>query len=239
MKLFFKEISALCFVLSCGSYGSAATILNPVAALSTSTPGLNSVFYKLTTTLTTIAANDSYIQTNNLLPTDTFTAQSLNFPAISDSSSLSVFLNGQGSNFVGTAPSTGNTTTSYFIFSGYLAVSQPGTWNFQLGSDDGSALYLNSTLAVGNDSPHAYQSVTGQVTFSAAGLYAFQTKFFENGGTIGLALAADKSGGSNFTVLSGTDYSLQAAAVPEPATFALMGTGGMLLAWWGRKRKQE
>ncbi|MBM3884024.1 MAG: hypothetical protein FJ387_30690, partial [Verrucomicrobia bacterium] len=73
-------------------------------------------------------------------------------------------------------------------FTGTLWISVPGLYTFFTTSDDGSALYLDSQMVVNNDGQHGAREVSGTIEL-ARGLHAFETRFFEAGGSAQLEVA--------------------------------------------------
>lgn len=75
-----------------------------------------------------------------------------------------------------------------FVWEGVINIKTPGTYTFELISDDGSKLYFNTTYGpaatalVNNDGLHGPQSVTGSVNVATAGLYPITMAFFERDG---------------------------------------------------------
>jgi hypothetical protein len=101
--------------------------------------------------------------------------------------------------------------------SGVLQVLVTGVHGFALTSDDGSSLFIDSSLVVDNGGAHAPTTV-GASVFLTAGLHPFTVNFFEDfGGSSGLDMAFLTSGVS--FVEPPTN-----GAVPEPETYALMLT---------------
>ena len=75
-----------------------------------------------------------------------------------------------------------------FVWEGYIRITTPGTYTFEIISDDGSKLYFNSlynslaTATVNNDGIHAPWPATGTVNIPAAGIYPISITFFEKDG---------------------------------------------------------
>ena len=75
-----------------------------------------------------------------------------------------------------------------FVWEGKIEMFTPGTYTFEIISDDGSKLYFNSpyspneTALVNNDGLHPSRSATGTVTITASGYYPIAVTFFEKDG---------------------------------------------------------
>jgi len=68
-----------------------------------------------------------------------------------------------------------------FRFAGYLDVPVAGTWTLATTSDDGSRLWIGSTLVVDNDGLHGAQERSGTIALQA-GRHALTVDFFEASG---------------------------------------------------------
>ncbi|MGI4883622.1 MAG: PQQ-dependent sugar dehydrogenase [Janthinobacterium lividum] len=68
-----------------------------------------------------------------------------------------------------------------FRYAGYVRVPADGTYTFYTASDDGSQLFIGSTLVVNNDGLHPTQEQSGQIGLKA-GVHALTVTFFERGG---------------------------------------------------------
>lgn len=68
-----------------------------------------------------------------------------------------------------------------FRFTGYISVPTDGVYTFYTSSDDGSKLYIGSTLVVNNDGLHSNQERSGQIGLRA-GKHAIMIDFFEKTG---------------------------------------------------------
>lgn len=138
-----------------------------------------------------------------------------------------------------------------FRYSGYVRVPADGVYTFYTSSDDGSQLFIGSTLVVNNDGLHGAQERSGQIGLKA-GLHALTVTFFERdngqvldvsyagpgqsktsvpatallraGGSVSVAQARSSSDSSS----GGTDETLQ--LYPNPArdqlTVSLQADGG-------------
>ncbi|WP_310394449.1 PQQ-dependent sugar dehydrogenase [Hymenobacter sp.] len=68
-----------------------------------------------------------------------------------------------------------------FRYTGYVSVPAGGVYTFYTTSDDGSQLFIGSTLVVNNDGLHSAREAAGSVGLRA-GLHAITITFFERGG---------------------------------------------------------
>ncbi|MBC8085219.1 MAG: PQQ-dependent sugar dehydrogenase, partial [Hymenobacter sp.] len=68
-----------------------------------------------------------------------------------------------------------------FRYTGYVTVPADGQYTFYTTSDDGSRLYIGSTLVVDNDGLHGAQEREGTIGLQA-GTHAFTVTFFERAG---------------------------------------------------------
>ncbi|HEX8546151.1 MAG TPA: PA14 domain-containing protein, partial [Cytophagaceae bacterium] len=68
-----------------------------------------------------------------------------------------------------------------YAFTGYIEVPTDGSYTFYTNSDDGSKLYIGTTLVVNNDGLHADIEKSGVIGLKA-GKHAIRVDFFERGG---------------------------------------------------------
>ncbi|RZK42735.1 MAG: T9SS type A sorting domain-containing protein [Hymenobacter sp.] len=66
-------------------------------------------------------------------------------------------------------------------YSGFITVPTDGQYTFFTNSDDGSQLFIGSTLVVDNDGGHGLQERTGTIGLQA-GTHAITITYFQNGG---------------------------------------------------------
>ena len=64
-------------------------------------------------------------------------------------------------------------------YAGFIEVLTGGTYEFTLGSDDGSRLLIDGSVVVNNDGMHAYTEMKGRVRLSA-GRHPFSVEYFES-----------------------------------------------------------
>ena len=72
-----------------------------------------------------------------------------------------------------------------FQYTGYIEVPTRGVYAFHTTSDDGSKLYIGSTLVVDNDGLHGMQERSGTIALEA-GKHAIRLTYFQAGGGLGL-----------------------------------------------------
>jgi hypothetical protein len=231
---------------------SASQDLGAVPA--TAGSGLLGSYYKFTST-TNIGtlAQANILMSSSGGPTATFTTTEVCFPdcagtSMSDSSTMTQFLNGHASNFSYTgANQPSSIDHSAIVLNGYIAITQTGTYNFNLGSDDGSQLTIGGQTVINNDSDHAFSFASGDATFTQTGLYAISISYFEDGGSTGLDLFAKNPNGTcvigrTASCASGSERtgllysSLPSSPAPEPASLAIFGAGLAGLAALRRRR---
>jgi len=90
----------------------------------------------------------------------------------------------------------------YFILhaDGYLNINKPGTYEFELTSDDGSLLWIEDARIIDNDLEHSAQAKTGSVELSA-GLHPFEVQFFQGVGDAELQLKWKPPGATTFEIV--------------------------------------
>ena len=199
-------------------------------------------------------ANANILISSSGGPTATFTTTEVCFPdcagnSISDSSTMTQFLNGHTSTFSYTSANQPTSIDhSAIMLTGYIAITQTGTYNFNLGSDDGSQLVIGGQTVINNDNDHGFSNSTGSATFSQTGLYAISLEYFEDSGSTGLDFyGSDPTGACVFgrssncasgSATTGLFYgSLPATAKPEPASIMIFGAGLGSLALMRRRRR--
>jgi hypothetical protein len=69
-----------------------------------------------------------------------------------------------------------------FRYTGYVSVPTDGVYTFYTSSDDGSQLFIGSTLVVDNDGLHGTQEHSGQIGLKA-GLHAISVGYFDRDGS--------------------------------------------------------
>jgi hypothetical protein len=150
---------------------------------------------------------------SNFSPLATFLSTNVCYPDCSGGSiydyghgdgALRFFLNGNASNIQFVDPMMAEPqdwSSSALILNGYIAINQPGSYLFNLGSDDGSKLTIGD-----------YSGGSVDLTFTAAGLYQIAVNFYEDGGFSNLSLTAtsDGNGGACFLGCSDGNGVLQA-----------------------------
>ncbi|HEX4505663.1 MAG TPA: PA14 domain-containing protein [Alphaproteobacteria bacterium] len=226
-----------------------ATSANAGAVPTTAGTGLAGSFYKFTTS--SVANMTQAIQLMNGSPSATFTTTSVCYPncsggtAVDLFTTLPTFLNGNATGLTYTSPAYqySSVQTSGITLTGYLAIGQAGTYNFNLGSDDGAQLTIGNQTVIADNGLHSFTVNSGQATFATAGLYAITIQYFENTGYSGLEFwGSDASGtctfgGCNNTSANNPFYltapgtTTTGTATPEPAGFSIFLVELMALAW--------
>jgi len=251
-----RGATLFCLALSVLALRPAAAVVIDPSQSAGSVPGvagsgLSGSYYKFAPSVTYVV---SLSQANQLMaadggPTATFSTNTVCFPdcsgdTVSDSSSLNTLLNGNVSNFSYTVPGTTVTSLNYaaMVVTGYIAITQAGSYTFHLGSDDGSELVIGGQAVVMDDDVHSFTTDTGSASFAAAGLYAISIEYFENSGVTGLDLWAsqDSTGqcfigrNANCGGMASTSAFYTSASAPEPGTLGLFAIGLLALGFAGR-----
>ena len=66
-----------------------------------------------------------------------------------------------------------------YCFYGYIDIPEDGIWSFYTKSDDGSSLYIDGTMVVGNDGSHSAVEAVGRIPLQK-GLHAYKLLYFED-----------------------------------------------------------
>ena len=133
--------------------------------------------------------------------------------------------------YIGTA---GDLDDGLLRFQGYIQITLPGTVITGLGTntDDGSRVYIGTTSIINNDGGHGDTTVVDDVTFTNAGYYPVDIRFFNGDWTD----AGGNHGGANFRFVSGSAVSFVQNVIPEPSLGALAALTG-ILALGSRRRR--
>lgn len=213
--------AGLCLVLLIGSTAAQAV------------QGLNGAYYQFSTAGPvnggpgTVAQALSDISTFGP-PTATFIGNTICFPfcggSYDDGGNLVGLLGGNASNI-----SNGSVTplnNHAIVLTGYIDLTTGE--NLSLGSDDGSALWINGGPLIDNDGDHGFGYVT-ETYGGSSGWQQIKILQFEDGGVTGLSVLAN-----------GNPLGGMAISTPEPSTWAMMlvGFAGLGFAGYrGSRRK--
>jgi hypothetical protein len=218
--------------------------------------GLLGSYYKLNTTFVTSMAQATQFIAASGGPTATFTTTTVCFPncnlsTLTDSAtSLTTLLNGNATNLMYTIPPSQIPTTtdhSAMVLTGYIAIAQAGTYNFNLAADDGAQLTIGNQIIIAGGAMHSFETDSGSAVFAAAGLYAINIQYFENSGYTGLEFWGSNGSGTcivgraancNGTAATSLFYSSTTTSAPEPGTLTMFTVGLGALAWARRPRRR-
>jgi lysophospholipase L1-like esterase len=126
-----------------------------------------------------------------------------------------------------------------FEFQGFLFINTAGTYAFRTTSDDGSQLFLNSTMIVNNDGLHGNVTVTSADQNLSSGAVPIMVRYFENTGgqTLTVQYRGPDTGNSWVSIpanalKSGNAPTLQVPpVVPTNFTATTTGTQQIDLSW--------
>jgi hypothetical protein len=211
------------------------TISNPVSGPpATPGDGLLVDYYKSDSTPGSISNAQAYIAGNSA--SATFISTGVGYPyaspggTLDDSSTLSTYLGSDAASLSNSSVGTNTLGDSIYHYTGFINITAANeTTTFSLGSDDGSALWINGIQVLDNDGDHGYGTVSQTVDFTAPGLYAVDLISFEDGGVTGVLWSSSIGAPPDGSVEVPESILYQAAAVPEPSSVFLLGVGASFL----------
>lgn len=124
---------------------------------------------------------------------------------------------------------TGNFATSGFsqvvgaVFDGYVQVSFPGLYRFEVESSDGALLWIGDELVVDNNGLHDMQTSSGVIGL-LPGLHAIHIEYFEAAGEAGLIVRNSFDGMTPAVIPPSAWFHSTVAEDPCPADFNDDGT---------------
>lgn len=167
------------------------------------------------------------------IPTATYLASTICFPTCvateQDGNTLASYVAANGTNLVGSA----TLGPSYTTYTGYLAIFAPGTYQYNLTSDDGSELIIGGATIIDMLGQQTWSGASASVTYTAAGLYAIGIEQFDAGGYTGITLQ------QNWSAIPQSDLY---ASIPlqgnvsEPPSVLLFATGMIALGVLRKRR---
>lgn len=117
---------------------------------------------------------------------------------------------------------------------GWLVIDQPGYYEFELLSDDGSAIYVGKTLVVNNDGWNTGEVAVEGVIELKAGTYPIRIRHFDQGGKAGLRVRWRTPGSNRFELLGGdvlrTEANQVRVTAPGQKVVELVTGEGMAMA---------
>lgn len=204
--------AGLALLTAAGAHADT-TITSPPFNLTNTVPGLNGTFYYADSGIHSLSDAESYIKSST--PTGTFVANNINYIKY-DSTSIKDFLGTDGASYKGTETSA---TVGAFTLNGYVYVPTAGSYQFTLGSDDGSRLDIAGQTITTLDGDHDYYTNTENVTFNKSGYYDLKVTYYN--------INFDNfSGNADLTLSSSLNF---VRPVPEASTLTLglLGFAGL------------
>lgn len=124
----------------------------------------------------------------------------------------------------------GGPSSRYGIrFRGTITIPATGVWTFSTNSDDGSDLWINGVRVVNNDGLHGATTRSGNITLTA-GDYAFEVRFFENGGSSNCTAFWSGPGVPSTTIIPSSAFSCEPSsdwpALALASSVMLTGSSG-------------
>ncbi|HEX8545958.1 MAG TPA: PA14 domain-containing protein, partial [Cytophagaceae bacterium] len=102
-----------------------------------------------------------------------------------------------------------------YSFSGFIDIPNDGQYTFYTNSDDGSKLFIGSTLVVDNDGLHSNREKSGTIGLKA-GKHAIKVEFFERGGEEVLGVKFSGPNISKRDISSSQLYRIQTPVYRDP-----------------------
>ena len=204
----------------------ASIALAAGTANATTMVGALGQFYHVSPTLTNFSIFDTLSALNTATQSGTFISTALNYGG-NDGSTVASFLGKDGANYAGLDGPTA-LQDGIFVITGQLLVTG-GVNTFRLHHDDAAQLTVGGQVVAsgGNGLSDCCNDLFGSASFGSAGLVPFR-----------LVYANTQYGGGQGQAYL-TAYENNAvieAAVPEPATWALMLLGFGMIGFAMRKR---
>ncbi len=124
------------------------------------------------------------------------------------------------------------------VFDGYLDVPTTGQYEFRIGSDDGTVLYINDQLVINNDywQGFTWRDNVGSPITLTAGLNKIMFGFYQGGGGAGMALEWRPQGSSTWQPMLNSSLRFDTAPDYTPSSysvgnaFTVSGNSGVDLA---------
>lgn len=200
--------------------------------------------------------NADALEYSNSTPADaTFLSRFVDYPPgpddwISSSLPLTTLLGADAATLDPLSVGSNAIETSIFRFKGAIAIrpeydlnpQAPGiTIWFELGSDDGSGMYVTNIEVIDNGGDHGFQFSGALATFELPGLYPVDLVYYENFGVTGIEWYSSIPGGPNSGANPPSVGIVPASVlycypVPEPGTLVALGLGAAALAARRRRR---
>jgi hypothetical protein len=119
---------------------------------------------------------------------------------------------------------------------GSFLIETAGSYVFRTYGDDGLRLKIDGNTVINDNSYHP-ASVREAVVSLNAGLHAVDLVFFEGGGQGLLEFTMRPSTSNSYSLVTAANLNVNANAVPEPGSLALVGLAGLGLWAAGRRRR--
>ncbi|MBS7256163.1 T9SS sorting signal type C domain-containing protein [Flavobacterium branchiicola] len=171
----FTGTTSFTYTLTKGTSYSSATVTVTVTAppcIATLTPGINYWKGYVYTYTGDNPAMTTYVGT---------VAENPNFDRNIDTGTITGDASVEADAFCGTVPSD-----RFYVRYLMQTNAEAGTYNFNIGGDDGVRLYVDNVLVTvspsGSWGDHGYNRYTGQYTISTAGTHTFMLEYYEKAG---------------------------------------------------------
>jgi hypothetical protein len=133
----------------------------------------------------------------------------------------------------GNFASSGRADNIGTVFDGYVNIAASDVYRFYLSSDDGSAMYLGSSLIIDNDGLHGMSERASNLVGLRPGKHRIKIHFFEAGGGAGVIASMSSTSAAKTAIPASAWFTFCAADVNRSGTVTVQDVFDYLAAYFG------